>query len=123
MDRCRKRGPWRPPRHHRGELRTCQLSRDARRGTALPEPVHGTACSQKPRAAQASGWNAPSRPAPLGRIETRRWRSEEHTSELQSLMRISYAVFCLKNKKQTSQPNYKNKHIHEHEKPYATTKQ
>src|SRR3546814_2287628 len=26
-------------------------------------------------------------------------RSEEHTSELQSLMRISYAVFCLKNKK------------------------
>src|SRR3546814_5663789 len=29
----------------------------------------------------------------------RRIRSEEHTSELQSLMRISYAVFCLKNKK------------------------
>src|SRR3546814_3052865 len=28
-----------------------------------------------------------------------RHRSEEHTSELQSLMRISYAVFCLKNKK------------------------
>src|SRR3546814_4352727 len=27
------------------------------------------------------------------------WRSEEHTSELQSLMRISYAVFCLKKKK------------------------
>src|SRR3546814_10750719 len=30
----------------------------------------------------------------------RRLRSEEHTSELQSLMRISYAVFCLKKKKQ-----------------------
>src|SRR3546814_6989241 len=29
-------------------------------------------------------------------------RSEEHTSELQSLMRISYAVFCLKKKKQKS---------------------
>src|SRR3546814_10793807 len=29
----------------------------------------------------------------------RRYRSEEHTSELQSLMRISYAVFCLKKKK------------------------
>src|SRR3546814_3001773 len=28
-------------------------------------------------------------------------RSEEHTSELQSLMRISYAVFCLKKKKET----------------------
>src|SRR3546814_6316188 len=30
-------------------------------------------------------------------------RSEEHTSELQSLMRISYAVFCLKKKKNTNQ--------------------
>src|SRR3546814_2793801 len=29
-------------------------------------------------------------------------RSEEHTSELQSLMRISYAVFCLKKKKETN---------------------
>src|SRR3546814_10340745 len=34
----------------------------------------------------------------LGR---RQFRSEEHTSELQSLMRISYAVFCLKKKKST----------------------
>src|SRR3546814_2796493 len=33
------------------------------------------------------------------------WRSEEHTSELQSLMRISYAVFCLKKKK-----NHKTTH-------------
>src|SRR3546814_7703900 len=32
----------------------------------------------------------------------RRLRSEEHTSELQSLMRISYAVFCLKKKKNTN---------------------
>src|SRR3546814_7130740 len=32
-----------------------------------------------------------------------RRRSEEHTSELQSLMRISYAVFCLKKKKKTTQ--------------------
>src|SRR3546814_1390969 len=41
---------------------------------------------------------------PRGRISTvthDRCRSEEHTSELQSLMRISYAVFCLKKKKQT----------------------
>src|SRR3546814_9513659 len=35
-------------------------------------------------------------------------RSEEHTSELQSLMRISYAVFCLKKKKKTKNtPNKK----------------
>src|SRR3546814_1237060 len=33
-------------------------------------------------------------------------RSEEHTSELQSLMRISYAVFCLQNKKQTMNTQY-----------------
>src|SRR3546814_1458259 len=32
-------------------------------------------------------------------------RSEEHTSELQSLMRISYAVFCLKKKKQHQHPS------------------
>src|SRR3546814_4366006 len=32
------------------------------------------------------------------RTKTAHGRSEEHTSELQSLMRISYAVFCLKNK-------------------------
>src|SRR3546814_1291619 len=33
-------------------------------------------------------------------FESGEWRSEEHTSELQSLMRISYAVFCLQKKKQ-----------------------
>src|SRR3546814_4488427 len=35
-------------------------------------------------------------------------RSEEHTSELQSLMRISYAVFCLKKKKKKSRNYQKN---------------
>src|SRR3546814_999870 len=35
-------------------------------------------------------------------------RSEEHTSELQSLMRISYAVFCLKKKKQTKTKSKRN---------------
>src|SRR3546814_3862625 len=38
-----------------------------------------------------------------------RQRSEEHTSELQSLMRISYAVFCLKKKKTTEPHITKNK--------------
>src|SRR3546814_8631438 len=37
---------------------------------------------------------------------TRRRRSEEHTSELQSLMRISYAVFCLKKKKTNETTNH-----------------
>src|SRR3546814_3919407 len=35
------------------------------------------------------------------RADARAARSEEHTSELQSLMRISYAVFCLKKKRHT----------------------
>src|SRR3546814_5307585 len=38
-------------------------------------------------------------------------RSEEHTSELQSLMRISYAVFCLKNKKKN---NKNTTHLSKH---------
>src|SRR3546814_5295396 len=37
-----------------------------------------------------------------------RFRSEEHTSELQSLMRISYAVFCLKKKKQHRSQTVRN---------------
>src|SRR3546814_4961681 len=39
------------------------------------------------------------RPPPTRGHRRTRHRSEEHTSELQSLMRISYAVFCLKKKK------------------------
>src|SRR3546814_7450523 len=35
----------------------------------------------------------------IGKVAVVAGRSEEHTSELQSLMRISYAVFCLKKKK------------------------
>src|SRR3546814_7862243 len=38
-------------------------------------------------------------------------RSEEHTSELQSLMRISYAVFCLKKKKKTTNNTKNTKQI------------
>src|SRR3546814_3482867 len=43
-------------------------------------------------------------------------RSEEHTSELQSLMRISYAVFCLKTKKKNSQCHTTTTHA------YSTSK-
>src|SRR3546814_2934097 len=41
-----------------------------------------------------------------------RVRSEEHTSELQSLMRISYAVFCLKKKTKTCKTTKSSKHRH-----------
>src|SRR3546814_8915204 len=51
----------------------------------------------------ATGWKSPNSPifsrwAVSTASPSRASRSEEHTSELQSLMRISYAVFCLKKK-------------------------
>src|SRR3546814_8406680 len=42
------------------------------------------------------------------RVGTAIGRSEEHTSELQSLMRNSYAVFCLKKKKKSTREKIKN---------------
>src|SRR3546814_8650826 len=63
---------------------------------------------------RCAAWPGMAGPRPQGRLERssrvpyRRRRSEEHTSELQSLMRISYAVFCLKKK------TNKNK-VHNHE--------
>src|SRR3546814_7695515 len=47
-------------------------------------------------------------------------RSEEHTSELQSLMRISYAVFCLKKKKNTNTHNCDNQ-ISRHQNEQTST--
>src|SRR3546814_1535628 len=88
--------PW-PPKDT-----SCAQARDERRWRfqhrSVPQEGAGNAC--------AAGGSAP---APCfacsGRRRDRRCvaatgapRSEEHTSELQSLMRISYAVFCLKKK-------------------------
>src|SRR3546814_7643131 len=59
-----------------------------------------------PRLAIGSGWDD----RPIGAAEDGvEMRSEEHTSELQSLMRISYAVFCLKKNKTTTR-NTNNTH-------------
>src|SRR3546814_1620115 len=55
-------------------------------GCALRESGRGGECGDQPK-------------RQLGKSETE-WRSEEHTSELQSLMRISYAGFCLNKKTQ-----------------------
>src|SRR3546814_7622921 len=54
----------------------------------------GEAAAATPHARRSVGPGAGRSRAPSG------MRSEEHTPELQSLMRISYAVFCLKKKKQ-----------------------
>src|SRR3546814_1905064 len=47
-----------------------------------------------------------------GGLDADRARSEEHTSELQSLMRISYAVFCLKKKNTRTGPTAYHTHHH-----------
>src|SRR3546814_7686909 len=52
-----------------------------------------------------SGADQPRAGAAQGRRADRGVRSEEHTSELQSLMRISYAVFCLKKKNKAQKNN------------------
>src|SRR3546814_3850276 len=63
-----------------------------------------TACDAEPAIAAAVRHTAESAVDRIDAADTA--RSEEHTSELQSLMRISYAVFCLKKKKRN------NKHTH-----------
>src|SRR3546814_2072977 len=68
----------------------------------------------------------PARPSLAGRsaghaaVPRERPRSEEHTSELQSLMRISYAVFCLKQKNNTHTANTHQKNI-KHQQAKTTT--
>src|SRR3546814_2037718 len=58
--------------------------------------VSSTRCQPAPAGQPEGEWRWLRRPDRNG---TPGMRSEEHTSELQSLMRISYAVFCLKKKK------------------------
>src|SRR3546814_4684415 len=58
-------------------------------------------CPRGSPAGARGSHRAPLRAAPP--TSSRPFRSEEHTSELQSLMRISYAVFCLKKKKEQSE--------------------
>src|SRR3546814_7391877 len=61
-------------------------------------------------AGQAHWSSFTSRRSRAQRFVSRRARSEEHTSELQSLMRISYAVFCLKHKHKTKNTNTQEYH-------------
>src|SRR3546814_4135427 len=63
-----------------------------------PQTVVGVPVRQQHSATQRSAVNVNDIWAMVVAISR---RSEEHTSELQSLMRISYAVFCLKKKKKT----------------------
>src|SRR3546814_8017916 len=64
----------------------------------------------------ANSWIDVARPYSLTCEKWATWRSEEHTSELQSLMRISYAVLCLK-----KNTNKRDNHTHK-DKKYTTNK-
>src|SRR3546814_10907289 len=95
--------------------------RSTRTYTLLP---YTTLFRSRPHCARRGRWSAPAKFRCAGSLPCRHRgsrqgrlpRSEEHTSELQSLMRISYAVFCLKKKKnvhgqkhKSEQRNYKKK--------------
>src|SRR3546814_953738 len=91
----------RPPRSTRTDtlFPYTTLFRSCRSIRSPPSPRPSLACYQC-RCGTRVMWGRSIRPyARRGLVLTRLWRSEEHTSELQSLMRISYAVFCLKKKK------------------------
>src|SRR3546814_2129821 len=80
----------RPSRHAGGENRTHPAGRPAR------------SCSGPRRSGAARGGHFQGRHRTVADTPD---RSEEHTSELQSLMRISYAVFCLKKKNNHTNSN------------------
>src|SRR3546814_4391139 len=90
----------RPPRSTRTDtlFPYTTLFRSARPGSPVGGAVrpgqHRDVASAGPRPGAARAGQRVPQPG--------RHRSEEHTSELQSLMRISYAVFCLKKKKNNS---------------------
>src|SRR3546814_5161522 len=99
--------------------------RSTRTDTLFPYTTlfRSLACSLSCRVSSTSATPLPSVPSASTAVELEsastnvecaavvRSRSEEHTSELQSLMRISYAVFCLKKKKQNIA---QNKHAYKH---------
>src|SRR3546814_979210 len=84
-----------PPSHQEGHWRRDRSGLSPHRSEG-----HGAVCRRH------HGFGVPSR-VPGGYFLR---RSEEHTSELQSLMRISYAVFCLKKKKKQTNKNNTRQH-------------
>src|SRR3546814_10392807 len=91
------------PRVRRGHGQEAAL-RLVRRGDGAPGCQAGRHPGHRADQAQRSR-------RPRGDQGLRCLRSEEHTSELQSLMRISYAVFCLKKKKITETMTVNFRHL------------
>src|SRR3546814_8696530 len=85
------RSPAQGGRHSCARRRAIRASRPFPRKSARPRP-------DRPNAPGNSRGSCREGDSPCRCGSCRNRRSEEHTSELQSLMRISYAVFCLKKK-------------------------
>src|SRR3546814_1442466 len=88
-------------------------------GACVPAVALALAWAGGPGTLRCSAWPSPPSafctPLATGNRLLPSWRSEEHTSELQSLMRNSYAVFCLKKKKKTKKQTPRTKTCHKHD--------
>src|SRR3546814_1341570 len=100
-----------------GRYRVCRLSggrAEVRKGPAETWNESSTKLDscESPNYSQRRSFGdfATSVTLPLGKVK----RSEEHTSELQSLMRISYAVFCLKKKTTKTETSYNRTQTRKH---------
>src|SRR3546814_10361753 len=96
-------------RHAVSPVRWVGVRRGSSALRALPQShmercfVNGTMVGQRPSSDAARAFSSTSAIVPpVTQLPPTPRSSEEHTSELQSLMRTSYAVFCLKNQKSTS---------------------
>src|SRR3546814_8643084 len=102
-------GPPARPRLKPFQTRRCRQMAEEGQAPAFPcspsGPTYGAALLQSRLQARSLRHKADRRARPVSPevqpVSVHWHRSEEHTSELQSLMRISYAVFCLKKKKNT----------------------
>src|SRR3546814_5783198 len=83
------------------------VAREVRTGSRDGVPTKIAVATRTYPTDQADLWDAVTNPDRIPRWFLPVSRSEEHTSELQSLMRISYAVFCLNKKKLYTQRNPK----------------
>src|SRR3546814_9799817 len=111
----------RPPRSTRTDTlfpyTTLFRSRTVLPATArVPGPACWRRCGSSRCMSHASTiWQHHSNAPCGGWSPTHPSRSEEHTSELQSLMRISYAVFCLKKKTDKTEDRYSHKNTYDYQ--------
>src|SRR3546814_9073685 len=100
--------PFLSPVHPKIEARPCptMVKEGFTRRPSTPRPPAARSAFRAPASPVRHSAPQPPAPAPPARCATS--RSEEHTSELQSLMRSSYADFCLKKKNIHTRTNQHN---------------